>query len=363
MTIPRPRSRRRIGAFLLASCTLLAVPTLTAVLSATPSGGTTPPAPGSVVAWGDNSNGYLGNGSTTRSLSAMQPSLPAGTVITSLATGHFATFAVTSKGTVYSWGDNQFGQLGLGSATGPDTCGSDPCSTTPALMDFPSGTVVTQVSDGLSFAVALTSAGKVYAWGYNGYGELGNGSTTNNAVPGLVNLPAGVFVTAVAAAHDSAYALTSTGVVYAWGFNEDGELGNGNYTGPSTCTGTEEGTQPCATTPTVVTLPGGVTATGLSAGAWGGLVLASTGAVYAWGYSQYGEIGNGTDSGANGCTSDPCVPLPTQVQLPAGVVANERGRRPLRRRRDHHDRSGLHVGLRQHRPARKRRCGTEHMQQ
>ena len=86
---------------------------------------------------------------------------------------------------------------------------------------------MTAVAVGALHSLALTSTGAVFAWGYNTDGELGDGGTANSDVPVKVKLPAGTKVTAIAAGGYDSLALTSTGAVFAWGYNADGELGDG----------------------------------------------------------------------------------------------------------------------------------------
>jgi len=288
-----------------------------ATLLGVPQVGATPPAVGSIFAWGDNSNGYLGDGSTSSSLVPVQASLPPGTSAAGIAASHFSALSITSTGSLLSWGENSNGQLGNGNDTGPDNCGGNPCSTSPIPVSLPTGTIVTSAASGHMFNLAATSTGQVYAWGYNKYGELGDNSTTTSFSPVAVQLPAGVHATAVAAGHDSSYALTSTGQVYAWGFNGDGELGIGNDSGPQMCSA-----DACSMTPVAVQLPAGVTATGIAAGADHGLALTSTGQIYAWGYNRDGELGVGTSTGPQMCiSSNPCSTSPVPVQLPTGTAA------------------------------------------
>ncbi len=120
-----------------------------------------------------------------------------------------------------AWGDNQYGQLGNGTVTN---------SSTPVAVSLPSGTIVTAIAGGGQHSLALTSTGKVLAWGYNFYGELGNGTTINSSTPVAVSVPSGTTVSAVAGGGYHSLALTSTGQVLAWGYNVDGELGNGTTT-------------------------------------------------------------------------------------------------------------------------------------
>ncbi len=89
---------------------------------------------------------------------------------------------------------------------------------------------VTAVAGGLYHGLALSSTGAVLAWGWNIVGQLGNGSTNGSDVPVKVRLPGGTKVIAIAAGFAHSLAVTSTGAVFAWGKNYDGELGNGSTT-------------------------------------------------------------------------------------------------------------------------------------
>ncbi len=253
---------------------------------------------GAVLAWGKNYNGNLGNGSTTDSDVPVKVNLPAGTKVTAIAAGAEHNLAVTSTGAVLAWGYNAYGQLGNGGTGASDV---------PVNVSLPTGTNVTAVAAGALHSLALTSTGTVLAWGYNVDGELGDGSTTNSDVPVKVNLPPGTKVTAVAAGGYYSLALTSTGAVLAWGYNADGELGDGNRTSSDV--------------PVKVKLPAGRKVTAVAAGGLlegvgadtvgpgHSLAVISTGAVLAWGYNADGELGDG-----NRTSSD----VPVKVKLPAG---------------------------------------------
>ena len=164
-------------------------------------------------------------------------------------------------------------------------------SGTPVNVSLPAGTKVTAVAAGALHSLALTSTGAVLAWGYNADGELGDGSRTNSDVPVKVKLPAGTKVTAVAAGGYDSLALTSTGAVLAWGYNADGELGDG---------GTAE--QRCAGEGEAVPVEGDRNRRrrpprrrGLDRpGPGHSLAVTSNGAVFAWGYNADGELGNGS---------------------------------------------------------------------
>jgi alpha-tubulin suppressor-like RCC1 family protein len=184
---------------------------------------------GQVLAWGLNSSGQLGNGTTVDSTTPVAVNIP-GTTITAIAGGSAHSLALTSTGTVLAWGNNTYGQLGNGNTTN---------SSTPVVVSLASGTTVTAIASGSMssgvHSLALTSAGQVLAWGLNNYGQLGNGTTTTfSATPVSVSLPSGTTVTAIAAGSFHSLALTSTGKLLAWGGNGFGQFGNGTTTGSNT---------------------------------------------------------------------------------------------------------------------------------
>ena len=242
--------------------------------------------PGRVLAWGFNSSGQLGNGTTTDSSTAVQVSLPTGTTVSAVAGGAYHTLALTPGGQVLAWGLNSSGQLGNG------TTGN---SSTPVPLFGPA---ITQIAAGFGHSLALTYYGSVLAWGDNTYGQLGNGSTTSSSSPVAVSLPSGTTVTAIASGLNQSMALTSTGQVLAWGYNLNGQLGNGTITNSST--------------PVQVSLPSGTTATAIAGGYLHSLALTSSGHVLAWGDNSVGQLGNGTNTSST---------IPVQVSLPAGAIA------------------------------------------
>jgi alpha-tubulin suppressor-like RCC1 family protein len=130
---------------------------------------------GTVVGLGANQHGQLGNGSTTGS-SVPVPVAGLGGV-TAIAASISHSLALMGDGTVRAWGSDQYGELGVGPA--PQTCAGSPCSTVPVPLSLQH---VTAISAGFRFSLAV-SGGKVSAWGWNDVGQLGDGTTTNSSVP------------------------------------------------------------------------------------------------------------------------------------------------------------------------------------
>jgi alpha-tubulin suppressor-like RCC1 family protein len=115
-----------------------------------------------------------------------------------LAAGGDHALALTSTGQVLAWGNNTSGALGDGSSTGPDKCiRQERCSTTPVGVQLPKGAKVMEVAAGFRHSLALTSTGLVLAWGYSADGQLGNGNRTKSDHPVKVDVPNGDEVTSV----------------------------------------------------------------------------------------------------------------------------------------------------------------------
>ncbi|MDD3179012.1 MAG: fibronectin type III domain-containing protein [Opitutaceae bacterium] len=167
---------------------------------------------GTVWAWGGNSCGQLGDGTTTQRLSPVQVSGLTGVV--AIAAGGSHTLAVKSDGTVWAWGDNSNGQLGDGTTTQ---------RLSPVQVSGLTG--VMAIAAGDSHTVALKSDGTVWAWGGNSCGQLGDGTTTQRMSPALVNGLTGVVAIAVGGSHT--LAVKSDGTIRAWGYNGSGQLGIG----------------------------------------------------------------------------------------------------------------------------------------
>ena len=142
----------------------------------------------------------------------LTPPKPRGVRFAQVSAGHDHTLAVGSDGHVYAWGDNSKGELGDGSTINKNT----PVRITE--NDAIKGKTFIAVSAGTKFSVALASDGSVYTWGDNERGSLGNGSITDSSVPVKANL--NVTITAISAGYSHAMALSSSGTIYTWGDND-----------------------------------------------------------------------------------------------------------------------------------------------
>ncbi len=151
---------------------------------------------GSLWAWGSNSSGQLGDGTTT----ARTTPTPILTGVATLAAGSYHTLALKTDGSLWAWGYNYYGQLGDGTTTNRST-------PTQVL------TGVAAIAAGGDHTLALKTDGSLWAWGANGYGQLGDGTTTNRSTPKQVLTG----VAAIAAGGDHTLALKTDGSLWAWG--------------------------------------------------------------------------------------------------------------------------------------------------
>ncbi|XP_058040409.1 RCC1 and BTB domain-containing protein 1-like [Ahaetulla prasina] len=181
----------------------------------------------------------------------------------------------TEDGEVYAWGHNGYSQLGNGTTNQ----GVTPIQISTNLLTKK----VTEVACGSHHSLALSSDGDVYAWGYNNCGQVGSGSTANQPTPRRVSncLQAKVAVS-IACGQTSSVAVIDNGEVYGWGYNGNGQLGLGN-----------NGNQ---LTPCRVAALQGVCVMQIVCGYAHTLALTDEGLLYAWGANTYGQLGTGNKS-------------------------------------------------------------------
>ena len=220
---------------------------------------------GTLWIWGDNSNGQLGNGTTTdrATVTPIQVAGLSGIVATAGGCSH--TVVLTGDGTVWAWGYNGDGQLGDGTTNERHT---------PVRVNGLSDVVA--IASGCFHTMALTADGSVWAWGRNFEGQLGDRTTINRFIPVRINgLDA---IAALAPGYYHTTILKSDGTVWTWGSNESGQLGDGTTTN--------------RTTPAQITRLNGITA--IKTGHSHTVALKSDGTVWTWGRNIEGQLGDGS---------------------------------------------------------------------
>ena len=179
---------------------------------------------GKVYAWGYNFYGQLGLSTSGDDADEKSPTLItalSNITVSSIAAGNEYSLALTTDGKVYAWGNNFNGHLGLG------TSGDDAGEDSPTLITALSNITVSSIDAGYSHSLALTTDGKVYAWGSNGNGQLGLGNNEEKKSPTLITALSNITVSSIAAGGYNSLALTTDGKVYSWGLNYYGQLGLG----------------------------------------------------------------------------------------------------------------------------------------
>jgi alpha-tubulin suppressor-like RCC1 family protein len=222
---------------------------------------------GSILCWGNNTYGQLGNGTysnhtTPREINTINDG------IRNIVAGAYHTCLLTVNNMVYCWGKNEQGQLGIGD-----------------VQDIPYPVSVKNISNdivsisaGWGHSCAQTRGGGVKCWGLNNYGQLGSGNTTNTSLPtDVLNLSNNVRAITTGGTH--ACALLTDGGVKCWGNNSNGQLGTGDNQARSLAS-------------PVIGLDAGAIA--IEAGANHTCALLNNGVVQCWGANGYGQLGDGT---------------------------------------------------------------------
>jgi hypothetical protein len=267
---------------------------------------------GELYTFGENQFGQLGravnSGTENANRVPGRVSLPgASGQIVQIAAGIEQSLALTSTGQLYAFGGNRYGELGNAANAGTPLPNPTPA---PVALPGASGQVV-QIAAGEEQSLALTSAGQLYAFGGNRYGELGNAANAEtpapNPTPAQVGLPAATGpVKSIAAGGFHSLALTASGLIYAFGRNTDGQLGNAAGAGGERANAT----------PLAVTLPGAnAPAVGLAAGSAHSLAITASGELYSFGSNRDGQLGRAANSGTASAN-----PTPAPVALAAGTT-------------------------------------------
>lgn len=173
---------------------------------------------GTLWAWGSNASGQLGDGTNIDRYLPVKVAGLQGRTVQAIAAGHAHSLALLTDGNLLAWGGNASGQLGDGTTTS---------RMAPISVASMTDKRATAIAAGEFHSLALSMDGALRAWGGNGFGQLGNGSTVSSSVPVAVSIPAGVRFAAIDAKGAHTLALAADGSLWAWGEGGAGQLGTG----------------------------------------------------------------------------------------------------------------------------------------
>ena len=223
---------------------------------------------GSLWSWGRNLYGYLGQGNITDTSSPIQ--VGSLTTWSNVAVGFSYAMATKTDGSLWSWGRNNYGQLGQNIAYAIHR--SSPVQV---------GTLTTwsNIAGGTNHAMATKTDGTLWAWGYNFFGQLGDGTTSNKSSP--VQVGSLTTWSNIAGGNNHTIATKTDGTLWAWGYNSNGQLGQNNliYRSSPVQVGTL------------------TTWSNIACGTDHTLATKTDGTLWAWGYNTYGQLGLNVSGG------------------------------------------------------------------
>ena len=244
---------------------------------------------GTVAAWGFNSAGQLGNATTTSSnvpVAVTASGALLNKTVVAVAAGYNHSLARCADGSVVTWGNNTYGQLGNNTTTNSNV----PVDITASGELY--GRTILFVVAGSDHSIGLCSDGSLVSWGRNNYGQLGNGSLVNSSIPVVVDASdvlSGKVITAMDTGGWHTLALCSDGTLAAFGRGNNGQLGYG---------GTADSNVPISVTTGSGALMGKAITT-IAASNAHSLALCADGSLAAWGSNNNGQLGNNTTTGSS----------------------------------------------------------------
>ena len=222
---------------------------------------------GTLWIWGLNNFGQLGTNNTTN-YSSPVTTIAGGTNWKQVTAGVGHTAAIKTDGTLWTWGRNDFAQLGNANTVSY----SSPATTAGG------GTNWKQVIAGYYHTAAIKTDGTLWTWGYNNYGQLGDNTTINKSSP-ITTIAGGTNWKQIACGDGHTAAIKTDGTLWTWGYNNYGQLGTNNtsnYSSP------------------VTTIVGGTNWKQVTGGFGHTAAIKTDGTLWTWGYNTYGQLGDNT---------------------------------------------------------------------
>jgi len=220
---------------------------------------------GTLWVWGRDTHGQLGDNTVVSKSSPIQ-TVAGGTDWSSISCGQFHTGAIKSDGTLWMWGDNNAGILGV---SGDDR--SSPIQTVAGGTDW------VQVSAGTGHTAAIKTDGTLWSWGQNGKGQLGTGTTGPGSSSPVQTISGGTDWVHVSCGSFTTGAIKTDGTLWLWGDASDGQLGDNSTASKSS---------------PVQTVAGGTNWSQIVCGYYHTLAIKTDGTLWSWGADWYGALGD-----------------------------------------------------------------------
>ena len=234
---------------------------------------------GSLLCWGENDRGQLGDGTTTNRDTPVAVDLGEGRTATQVGGGSSHTCAILDDESLKCWGYNYYGQTALPTAHRGDQPGEMGKNLIFVDLDIEKeGPADVHVALGKNHTCAIDEEGRLSCWGRNNDGQLGDGTTTDRGTPSVVNLGEGRTAVAVSANDQNTCAISDVGSLACWGGNTHGQLGGSSDN----------------TTPHTVNLGEGRSAIAVGVGSWHTCALLDNDSLVCWGRNNDGQLGDGT---------------------------------------------------------------------
>ena len=222
---------------------------------------------GTLWTWGINQYGQLGDNTIVFKSSPVQ-TIAGGTNWKQVACGQFHTTAIKTDGTLWTWGSDQYGQLG----------DSTIVSKSSPVQTIAGGTNWKQVSCGYDHTAAIKTDGTLWTWGYNNYGQLGDNTIAYKSSP-VQTIAGGTKWKQVACGSYHTAAIKTDGTLWLWGYDNSGQLGDNTRTNKSSL---------------VQTIAGGTNWKQVACGSVHTTAIKTDGTLWSWGFNNSGQLGDNT---------------------------------------------------------------------